>query len=184
MTEIDVSNCTYYVEGECDIYQDKCDNIECTYKSYKRTKVENKEIKACLDDFNKPEVKKVLTYYNTGELDRLEEKCEALEAENNKLKTQYNCYACGSCKGKEDYINLEKHHKGLRTEFDRLHREIRRLKWYLNEIRYQELATLDIEWDEYETGRRDTEYTNIIELVQEALDEVPEEDCRYHREEK
>ena len=86
MTEIDVSNCTYYVEGECDIYQDKCDSIECTYKSYKRIEAQNRELKACLEDFNKPEGKKVLVYYHTGELDRLEEKCEALEQKNTKLK--------------------------------------------------------------------------------------------------
>ena len=42
-----------------------------------------------------------------------------LEQENERLKTQYNCYACGNCKGKEDYINLEKHHIGLRKQFDK-----------------------------------------------------------------
>lgn len=156
MTEIDVSKCEHYWNTHnlelCKI------NFDNNYYSNGLPLAEKCSFKDC--------------YYK---------QMKRLEQENNKLKTQYNCYACGSCKGKEDYINLEKHHKGLRTEFDRLHREIRRLKWYLNEIRYQELATLDIDWDEYETGRRDTEYTNIINLVQEALDEVSEEECRYHR---
>lgn len=48
---------------------------------------------------------------------------EDLEEENEKIKKQYNCYACGNCGGKEDYVNLEKHHLGLRKEFDRLVRE-------------------------------------------------------------
>lgn len=43
-----------------------------------------------------------------------------LQEENEKIKKQYNCYACGNCGGKEDYINLKKHHKGLRKQFDEL----------------------------------------------------------------
>ena len=43
-----------------------------------------------------------------------------LQEENEKIKKQYNCYACGNCNGKEDYIHLEKHHKGLRKQFDEL----------------------------------------------------------------
>ena len=53
------------------------------------------------------------------------------------------------------------------------------MKWYLKEIRDDELKTLDIEWDEYETHCIDTEYTNIINLVEEALEERSPEDCRY-----
>lgn len=60
-----------------------------------------------------------------------------------------------------------------------LEQQIKRLKWYLKEIRYEELSSLDIEWDEYETDCIDTDYSNIITLVEEALNEVPEEDCRY-----
>ena len=59
--------------------------------------------------------------------------------------------------------------------------ECERLKWYLKEIRYDELKNLDIEWDEYETHCVDTEYTNIINLVEEALEERNPEDCRYKK---
>lgn len=31
------------------------------------------------------------------------------EQECEELKEQYNCYACDTCKGKEDYINLKRH---------------------------------------------------------------------------
>lgn len=48
--------------------------------------------------------------------------------ENEKLKTQYNCYACGNCKGKEDYINLEKHHVELRKQFDKYHNALQDIK--------------------------------------------------------
>ena len=60
-----------------------------------------------------------------------------------------------------------------------LQNENKRLKWYLNEIRDDELKTLDIDWDEYETQCNSTEYSNIINLVEEALEERSPEDCRY-----
>ena len=44
---------------------------------------------------------------------------QQLKQENEELKKQYNCYACGNCNGKEDYINLEKHHIGLRKQYDK-----------------------------------------------------------------
>ena len=58
--------------------------------------------------------------------------------------------------------------------------ECKRLKWYLEEIRDDELKSLDIEWDEYETHCVNTEYSNIINLVEEALEERSPEDCRYN----
>ena len=50
------------------------------------------------------------------------------EQECVELKKQYNCYACGTCNGKEDYINLERHHIGLRKSFDELHKQLDQLK--------------------------------------------------------
>lgn len=101
MTEIYVSRCGFFIRGgytkddgcvyiknACEINGTECCLVpECYYKQLKRLEAENREFKACLEDFNKPEVKKVLVYYGTGELDRLEDKCEALEQENAKLKS-------------------------------------------------------------------------------------------------
>ena len=67
------------------------------------------------------------------------------------------------------------------NQFKRKIQENERLKWYLNEIRNEELKNLDIELDEYETHCIDTEYTNIINLVEEALEERSPEDCRYKK---
>ena len=64
-------------------------------------------------------------------------------------------------------------------QLKRKEQECERLKWYLKEIRDDELKTLDIEWDEYETHSIDTEYSNIINLVEEALEERSPEDCGY-----
>ena len=66
-------------------------------------------------------------------------------------------------------------------QLKRKEQECERLKWYLKEIRVDELKTLDIELDEYETHCIDTEYTNIIHLVEEALQERSPEDCRYKK---
>ena len=59
-----------------------------------------------------------------------------------------------------------------------LDNQLTRLKWYLNEIRDEELKALDIDREEYETEKYDTDYSNIINLVEEALCERPQEDCR------
>lgn len=32
-----------------------------------------------------------------------------LEQENKELRQQYNCYACDTCQGKEDYRNMKRH---------------------------------------------------------------------------
>lgn len=60
-----------------------------------------------------------------------------------------------------------------------LDNQLKRLQWYLNEIRAEELKSLDVDLDEYETGKYNTDYSNIINLVEEALYERPQEDCRY-----
>lgn len=41
------------------------------------------------------------------ELELQELKCKEQECE--RLRKQYNCYACGTCIGKEDYKNMQKH---------------------------------------------------------------------------
>ena len=36
-------------------------------------------------------------------------RCKRLEQENKELRQQYNCYACDTCQGKEDYRNMKRH---------------------------------------------------------------------------
>ena len=64
----------------------------------------------------------------------------------------------------------------MNTDIENLNKKINRYKWYLEEIRFQELHNLDIDYDEY-----NTEYSNIINLVEEALEEISPEDCRYDK---
>lgn len=59
-----------------------------------------------------------------------------------------------------------------------LDNQLIRLKWYLNKIRDEELKALNIDREEYETEKYNTDYSNIINLVEEALYERPQEDYR------
>lgn len=81
----------------------------------------------------------------------------------------------------KELIRLRQELKESPVKNKNLRQECERLKWYLKEIRYDELKALDIEWDEYETHCIDSEYSNIINLVEEALKERSSEDCRYDK---
>ena len=102
-------------------------------------------------------------------------------------KTHSNSVVCNS-KGSRGYIkdyglhihlNCKDNPNCYYKQLKRKEQECERLKWYMQEIRNQELSYLDIEWDEYQTHCIDTEYSNIINLVEEALEERSAEDCRY-----
>ena len=94
--KVNVNECKYYYNGKCERYEKY---VDAPYADYS-------VICTCADegDFE----------YDVCEY----QLCERLEKENEKIKKQYNCYACNNCGGKEDYINLAKHHLGLRKQFD------------------------------------------------------------------
>ena len=77
----------------------------------------------------------------------------------------------------ESYENGLKFYKGIVDE--KL-----RLISYLHLIRSQELNELSIDFDEYESEKGSTDFSNIITLVEEALKEIPSEDCRISYDEK
>ena len=64
----------------------------------------------------------------------------------------------------------------MNTDIENLNKKINRYKWYL-----EELHNLDIDYDEYKSNCTNTEYSNIINLVEEALEEISPEDCRYDK---
>lgn len=99
---VDVSKCKHYDDicYEEDRFPLSCKGNDCMFKQLKRLQEKYDTLT------NK--------FFNS-ETDKTR-----LEQENEKIKKQYNCYACGNCKGTEDYINLEKHHKGLRKRFDEI----------------------------------------------------------------
>ena len=98
-----------------------------------------------------------------------------LKIENERLKKQYNCYACGSCKGKEDYTNLEKHHKGLRKQFEKYYQQslddeiqINSLWRTLQEIKEILLQAMDVKSNAY---KHFSKVEQAIDLITKAKEE-------------
>lgn len=99
-------------------------NPNCYFKQLIRTRQINSELISKANAYDK------LVILANDRLDII----DRLKQENKKIKKQYNCYACGNCNGKEDYINLEKHHKGLRKQFDELVKRNNTLSLRIEEI--------------------------------------------------
>lgn len=72
---------------------------------------------------------------------------------------------------KEKYADM---HIRLTNQVAELEQENKKLKYYLNKIREDELNSMDVEWDEYIVECTSTEYTNIINFVELALGERDE----------
>jgi hypothetical protein len=94
---VNVAGCGAYKDKHC---KDKtsimfcdtnlCSNYpNCYYKQLKRLEQKNFELEESLKVFNKPDVKKVLTLYNCGEIARLEQENERLKEEKEKYKPFY-----------------------------------------------------------------------------------------------
>lgn len=98
-----LSYSTYTLEGCEDAYADQL-RIDVE-RATKELQEENGELKA--ENFAFENL--VKTQENL--IDNLKNKLQAKEQECEKLKKQYNCNACGTCKGKEDYKNMQRHCK-------------------------------------------------------------------------
>lgn len=77
---------------------------------------------------------------------------------------------CESITQECEYLN--KQNERLVNEKYNLHVQCERMQIALHKIRNYELAQLDIDWDEYETCCRETEYSPIIDYCEVGLGEV------------
>ena len=169
------------------------DNPNCYYKQLKR---KEQEVQQAMDNYVQLDLQRVKEYNELVDL------YKAKKQENKKLEKIINKSAERFC---NDYLETFKENERLKSElqakelelimakadlcrgcqykndYKAKEQECKRLKWYLKEIRDDELKNLDIELDEYETHCVDTEYSNIINLVEEALEEISPEDCRYKK---
>ena len=152
---VDVAGCKDYDDGICCndyVLTLSCEKTNCMYKQLKKLQQENEKfIKVTNDSIIEQE--KQIAKINNLKQENAELKAykdvnedfktawEELKAENERLKTQYNCYACGNCNGKEDYINLEKHHKGLRKQFEKYYQQTLDDEIIINEL-YQTLQEI------------------------------------------
>lgn len=97
----------------------------------------------------------------------MKEKFESVKQENKRLLEIINAKPLETV-DIDSAFEIEK----LKEQLQAKEQECERLKWYLKEIRDDELKALDIEWDEYETSARQEDYSNIITLVERALGEI------------
>lgn len=79
-------------------------NAHCTYFEGQTGLCKAKEFVKC-----NPVNCKLYTIDELSTILDLQEQLKNKEQECEKLKTQYNCYACETCKGKEDYRNMKRH---------------------------------------------------------------------------
>jgi len=143
---VDVKDCKRRIgkDNFCRYYKRPCteNNYNCIWKKYLRKKQECERLKQgyaesteivspYIDDF---------TGYNEelGGFDIVlcvKQLLEQLKISNEKLNKQYNCYACDTCNGKEDYIHLKRHCENAikslhnkQVEFEQLKAENEQLK--------------------------------------------------------
>ena len=101
--------------------------------------------------------------------------------ECEKLKKQYNCYACDTCNGKEDYIQLKKHCENAikalhnkQAELNQLKADNKKLKEELSKV-YEDikLSPLCYKCDEEECLQKEI---NQLKADNEQL-QVKEQEC-------
>lgn len=129
---VNVSGCIYYNSekfANCGMFTSgdfKCEGQICLFKQLKRLQAENFKLKESLKVYKRPDIKKVLTYYRTGELERLEQENERLKEEINKLHRKLYCYAMDKeckdgtveCKQKNCAIKLYPKYKSALDEIE------------------------------------------------------------------
>lgn len=84
------------------------------------------------------------------------EQLQRLKAENERLKKQYNCYACDSCVGKEDYINMKRHTENAIKTVHKYSQALQEIREIVDKAYYTE---------DYMLGQRFTELVDAINLT-------------------
>ena len=72
---------------------------------------------------------------STKTFEALIEELEHKNQECEKVKRQYNCYACDTCHGKEDYRNIKRHFENLLPTYHKKLEELEKYKNCLMEIK-------------------------------------------------
>lgn len=90
---------------------EKCSNhSDCYYKQLKRLRHYQAEFEhELMNDYTYDGYISPNGFTPIDVIKHIKSELKRLQAENEKLKKQYNCYACDSCGGKEDYINMKRH---------------------------------------------------------------------------
>ena len=111
------------------------------------------------------------------------EQLDQLKAKNEGLKKQYNCYACDTCNGKEDYINLKRHCENAikslhnkQAEFDQLKAENDELRQFLS----KEPLAIQALQKSYESYQKSTKvFSDWVKDYKQLITEIKEL-CQKH----
>lgn len=115
----------------------------------------------------------------------IKNKLDQLEAENEKLKSQYNCYSCGSCKG---YFDLNAENENIKHELEQYKQlaEKHLADWFELQEENEELK----QWREDAENILKTQLDNFDKVENryiQALDEIVDlikSDCKEYCENK
>jgi hypothetical protein len=100
------------------------------------------------------------------EIEKLKEQLQAKEQECERLRKQYNCNACGTCNGKEDYKNMQKHCEKAIAQNHKYKQELKPFKdTYFKGLYNQIIAGL---------AKKSIRLTTENRKLEQALDEIEE----------
>lgn len=151
-----------YVEGRCNYIKGKLHSC----KGYSR---EEKAIR--LEELY--QIREQIAFRN----DEIEVEKRRLKEVNAKLqetlRKQYKCYSCGTCNGKEDYINMQRHCENAIKAVQKLNGEIDGLNEKLKEV--SKLAKENADANEFclqELEQKVETQDNTINNYREALTNI------------
>ncbi len=102
------------------------------------------------------------------QLKRAEQACE-------ELKKQYNCYACGTCNGKEDYKNMQRHCEKAIIQNHKYKQALDEIEKIINKMRGKVILTFpDLTQEENLKGvmeQCNSGYADILNIINKSKEQ-------------
>lgn len=95
---------------------------------------------------------------------------QRLKEENKQLKKQYNCYACDSCSGKEDYINMKRHTENAIKTVHKYSQALQEIREIINDCKNGKCFTCKYNKEDAENCV-DNKNNEIIAKINEVIGE-------------
>lgn len=144
-----------------------CDGYNCRYKQLQRKTAEYERLtnknNRLTEELNQI---KLLLEGKNNQYSAKQQECE-------ELKKQVVCYGCGTCNGKEDYKNMQRHLNNAIESIHKKHKEIDRYKQALDEIEKYTIKEFceNCEADDYPASCPTCEYKEYLDIISKAKGE-------------